>query len=34
VQERELATVQQCFASPEHAEAIRAFMEKRAPKFR
>jgi len=34
VQERELATVQQCFASPEHAEAIRAFMEKRAPRFR
>lgn len=34
VQERELATVQRCFASPEHAEAIRAFMEKRAPNFR
>jgi enoyl-CoA hydratase/carnithine racemase len=34
VQERELATVQRCFASPEHAEAIRAFMEKRAPRFR
>jgi len=34
VQERELATVQRCFASPEHAEAIQAFMEKRAPKFR
>jgi enoyl-CoA hydratase/carnithine racemase len=34
VQERELATVQRCYASPEHAEAIRAFMEKRAPRFR
>jgi 2-(1,2-epoxy-1,2-dihydrophenyl)acetyl-CoA isomerase len=34
VQERELATVQRCFASPEHAEAIKAFMEKRAPRFR
>jgi enoyl-CoA hydratase/carnithine racemase len=34
VQERELATVQRCFASPEHAEAIQAFMEKRAPRFR
>jgi 2-(1,2-epoxy-1,2-dihydrophenyl)acetyl-CoA isomerase len=34
VQERELATVQRCFASPEHAEAIKAFLEKRAARFR
>jgi len=34
VQERELATVQRCFASPEHAEAIAAFVEKRPPRFR
>lgn len=34
VQERELAAVQRCFASPEHAEAIAAFMEKRPPRFR
>ena len=26
--------LRQCYESPEHAEAIRAFAEKRAPKFR
>ncbi len=31
---REMTHLKQCYETPEHAEAIRAFMEKRAPKFR
>jgi 2-(1,2-epoxy-1,2-dihydrophenyl)acetyl-CoA isomerase len=33
VQEREMEVIARCFASPEHAEAVSAFMEKRPPKF-
>ena len=33
VQERELAVISRCFASPEHGEAVTAFMEKRPPQF-
>ena len=33
VQERELSVISRCFASPEHAEAVTAFMEKRPPQF-
>ena len=34
VQEREGALLQQAYASPEHKEAVAAFLEKRTPKFR
>jgi enoyl-CoA hydratase/carnithine racemase len=34
VQERESALLRECWKSPEHAEAVAAFREKRAPKFR
>jgi 2-(1,2-epoxy-1,2-dihydrophenyl)acetyl-CoA isomerase len=33
VQRRELEALQQCYKSPEHHEAIAAFMEKREPDF-
>jgi 2-(1,2-epoxy-1,2-dihydrophenyl)acetyl-CoA isomerase len=33
VQEREMEVIARCFSSPEHAEAVRAFMEKRPPQF-
>ena len=33
VQERELSVISRCFASPEHAEAVTAFIEKRPPQF-
>jgi enoyl-CoA hydratase/carnithine racemase len=34
VQARELALLQECYVSPEHREAVSAFMEKRQPQFR
>ncbi len=34
VQRRELEAMQACYRSPEHAEAVRAFIEKRQPVFR
>jgi 2-(1,2-epoxy-1,2-dihydrophenyl)acetyl-CoA isomerase len=34
VAKRELGFLKECYKTPEHAEAIRAFSEKRAPKFR
>lgn len=34
VQGRELAALQQAYATPEHREAVQAFMEKRQPDFR
>ena len=34
VQRRELEALQACYASPEHKEAISAFMEKREPDFK
>jgi len=34
VQGRELARLQECYASPEHKEAVAAFLEKRPPVFR
>ena len=34
VQRRELEALQTCYASPEHKEAIAAFMEKREPDFK
>lgn len=34
VQQRELALLEECYRSPEHKEAVSAFMEKRAPQFR
>lgn len=33
VQEREMDVIAKAFASPEHAEAVTAFMEKRPPRF-
>jgi enoyl-CoA hydratase/carnithine racemase len=33
VQRRETAALVECWKSPEHAEAVKAFMEKRAPEF-
>ena len=33
VQQRESALLRECWATPEHAEAVAAFMEKRAPSF-
>jgi len=34
VQRRETEELRECWKSPEHAEAVRAFLEKRPPKFR
>jgi enoyl-CoA hydratase/carnithine racemase len=34
VQQRELARLRDCYASPEHKEAVAAFLEKRPPVFR
>lgn len=34
VQRRELAALAECYATPEHREAVRAFVEKRRPRFR
>jgi 2-(1,2-epoxy-1,2-dihydrophenyl)acetyl-CoA isomerase len=34
VQRRELAALEQAYATPEHREAVAAFIEKRPPKFR
>jgi len=34
VAKREMALLRECYETPEHAEAIRAFSEKRAPRFR
>jgi enoyl-CoA hydratase/carnithine racemase len=34
VQARELALLQECYVSPEHREAVSAFMDKRQPQFR
>ncbi len=34
VQQREIAALTQCYTSPEHKEAISAFLEKRDPDFR
>ena len=34
VQQRELAALEVCYRSPEHREAIDAFLEKREPDFR
>jgi len=33
VQEREMEVIARCFESPEHAEAVQAFIEKRPPQF-
>jgi 2-(1,2-epoxy-1,2-dihydrophenyl)acetyl-CoA isomerase len=33
VQAREMDVIAQCFSSPEHAEAVQAFIEKRPPQF-
>jgi 2-(1,2-epoxy-1,2-dihydrophenyl)acetyl-CoA isomerase len=33
VQEHEMEVIARCFASPEHAEAVQAFIEKRPPEF-
>lgn len=33
VQEREMKLLRECYESPEHKEAVQAFLEKRAPKF-
>ena len=34
VQRRESALLRECWKTPEHAEAVRAFIEKRPPRFR
>ncbi len=34
IQERESALLRECWKTPEHAEAVNAFIEKREPKFR
>jgi enoyl-CoA hydratase/carnithine racemase len=34
VQDRETEELRKCWKSPEHAEAVSAFLEKRAPRFR
>jgi enoyl-CoA hydratase/carnithine racemase len=33
VQRRETELLRECWETPEHAEAVAAFMEKRAPRF-
>jgi enoyl-CoA hydratase/carnithine racemase len=33
VQAREMDAIARCFSSPEHAEAVQAFIEKRTPDF-
>ena len=33
-QRREIRYLRECYKTPEHAEAVRAFLEKRTPKFR
>ncbi len=33
VQEREMTLLRECYQSPEHKEAVQAFLEKRTPKF-
>lgn len=33
IQERESALLRECWASPEHAEAVKAFSERRPPSF-
>ena len=33
VQEREMRLLRECYESPEHKEAVQAFLEKRPPKF-
>jgi 2-(1,2-epoxy-1,2-dihydrophenyl)acetyl-CoA isomerase len=34
IQERESALLRECWKSPEHKEAVAAFLEKRPPRFR
>jgi enoyl-CoA hydratase/carnithine racemase len=34
IQRRETALLRECWQSPEHAEAVSAFLEKRTPRFR
>jgi enoyl-CoA hydratase/carnithine racemase len=34
VQRRELAALEQAYRTPEHREAVTAFLEKRSPRFR
>lgn len=34
VQRREMAALEEAFGTPEHQEAVNAFLEKRPPKFR
>ena len=34
VQSRELELLKRCYDTPEHREAVQAFMERRAPRFR
>jgi enoyl-CoA hydratase/carnithine racemase len=34
IQRRESEMLRACWKSPEHAEAVQAFLEKRAPRFR
>ena len=34
VQKRESELLRECWETPEHAEAVQAFIEKRPPKFR
>ncbi len=34
VQQRETTLLRKCWETPEHAEAVRAFLEKRPPRFR
>jgi enoyl-CoA hydratase/carnithine racemase len=34
VQRRESELLRECWKTPEHAEAVRAFLEKRPPRFR
>jgi enoyl-CoA hydratase/carnithine racemase len=34
IQKRESTLLRECWETPEHKEAVNAFIEKRAPKFR
>jgi 2-(1,2-epoxy-1,2-dihydrophenyl)acetyl-CoA isomerase len=34
VQQRETELLRECWRTPEHKEAVQAFMEKRPPRFR